>query len=224
MKPIIFSAPMVRAILEGRKTQTRRVVRGIPECARLVGYTAESDQSELAHSLGWFEEEACDLWPCNRADRIRCPYGQPGDLLWVQETWQEFFHDELPGDRPAPVRGRMGIPSKPERHSVVAYRADGEMPDHPEHGKALWKSPIHMPKWASRLTLSVTDVRVQRLQEITEEDVQAEGCTGSPYGEQADAMLFPALWDSLNAERGHSWDSNPWVWAITFEPLPGEGS
>lgn len=216
-RPIIFSAPMVCAILKqiktgNGKTQTRRLVKGIPEHARLVTYTAESDQSELAHSLGWFEEGACDLWPCNRADRIRCPYGQPGDLLWVRETWADVNSEEGPA---LAYRADGGVIAWHDFSRTFgedygagpsmdydAYPGDYMMwhsdllagaPDH------KWRTPIFMPKWASRLTLRVTKVRAQRVQEISETDAQAEGCTGSPFGEKADAMLFPVLWDSLNA-------------------------
>lgn len=82
--------------------------------------------------------------------------------------------------------------------------------------KPSWRPSIHMPRWASRITLEITAVRVERLQEISEADVQAEGCTGSPFGKAADAMLFPTLWDSINAKK-HPWESNPWVWVVEFK-------
>jgi hypothetical protein len=132
------------------------------------------------------------------------PYGQPGDLLWVRETWGEKVD--------------VG----------TLYKADGGVY---ATGGVVWKPSIHMRRSDSRLTLRVTAVRVQRVQEITEEDAIAEGITGphmvgyrafrvpedsKPRYSRAEAA-FEVLWDSINAKRDYSWDSNPWVWALTFE-------
>lgn len=180
-RPIIFSGEMVRAILEGRKTQTRRVVKPQP-------WPVETVDTER-HVI------------VSHPDKLRvppCPYGQPGDRLWVRETW---WH-----------------PRATEAHiDNVAYRADGEMPCHLV--ETNWRPSIHMPRWASRILLEVTDVRVERVQDISEADVQAEGCTGSPFGPMGDAVLFPRVWDSINAKRGHDWDTNPWVWVVSFRVL-----
>ena len=141
-RPIIFSGPMIRAILEGRKTQTRRIVK--PNCL-----------SKLS------------------------PYGRTGDRLWVRETWGH--NPEGPG---------------------YVYRSDGDF-DMKFHGDR-WRPSIHMPRWASRITLEVTGVRVERLQDINEEDALAEGVEHA----------FRSLWESINGPG--SWDANPWVWVVEF--------
>ena len=167
--PIIFSGPMVRAILDGRKTQTRRVIKPQPK-GEFCRYG--------------FHMPTQAIW--TDLTVVSCPYGQPGDLLWVRETFAAA------GDQ-----------------SWVEYRADCD-------SKVIrWRPSIHMPRSASRLTLRITDVRVQRVQEISEEDARAEGTTGL-----AGAMTgFPYLWESINAKRGYGWNTNPWVWAISFERI-----
>jgi hypothetical protein len=165
--PILFSGPMVRAILEGRKTQTRRV-------QRMPG-----------------------SFPSG------CPYGQPGDLLWVRETFAKRYAD-----------------AERDPTDGIMYRADGGCVIEPR-----WTPAIHMPRWASRLTLRITDVRVQRVQDINEEDVWSEGVicrcdVGQSEYDQcglSPAEHFAKLWDSINAKRGYSWESNPFCWAISFE-------
>lgn len=170
-RPVIFSGPMVRAILAGTKTQTRRVLR-------------EQAESYVGDLLG-----QRFIYPVVRGTAepvpIRCPYGQPGDRLWVRETWSR-----------EDVRGIM-------------YRATDKNPS-----TLNWKPSIHMHRADSRLTLELTEVRVQRLLQISEEDAEAEGV--EPVGWEGHAGCFAALWDSINAKRGHSWASNPWVWALTF--------
>lgn len=236
VRPILFSGPMVRALLEGRKTQTRRVLKPQPEFLQYYEHKGKliyqsSHRSWCSHGLahGRYPDEYLPsmLGVCGYV---------PGDLLWVRETWQQFFRDELPPERATPVDGRMGIPARPDRKSVVAYRADGEVPAHSEHGEAVWRPSIFMPRWASRLTLRVSEVRVQRLQDISEGDACAEGapcdkeacdhkrhtcneigCSGSGY-----RGGFAKLWDSLNAKRGNgafSWTSNPWGVAVSFEVI-----
>jgi len=188
-RPIIFSGPMVRAILEGRKTQTRRI--------RKIGTGL-------------------------------CPHGQPGDLLWVRETWGAIHR----GDS-SPIRGQ---PFDAE----IVYRVDGD-PDLPD--ASLWESfkwhpSIHMPKKYARLWLRITNARVGRVQEISKEDAEAEGvyqywanCCDTdkwPQGWPEDAYnpeigalssteVFHLLWDSLNAKRGYPWMNNDWVWVVEFE-------
>lgn len=220
-RPILFSAPMVRALLDGRKTQTRRIVK-----PRQYPSLFEVDSS--GQPL-WSDEYILDQG--NAEWRMRDnPYGAPGDLLWVRETWQEFFADEVPVWRRDAPAGRMGIPAQPDRKSVVAYRADGEISPHPEYGHAVWRPSIHMPRWASRLTLRITDVRLQRLQEISDADVAAEGV--EPFGDGCGAVdhakgrayttlrgAFSILWDDINGPG--AWARNPLVWALTFEVLPG---
>jgi hypothetical protein len=170
---------MVRAILDDRKTQTRRVVKRVDRANCIpIG------KRTVMHVLD---------------AKGRCPYGVPGDRLWVRETVNVLAGVEAvyAADN-AKVRGE----------GVMSWR-DGTVPS------------IHMPRWASRLTLTITDVRVERLQDISEEDALAEGCSGmggTNYDEcESPSEEFRHLWDSINAKRGHAWATNPWVWAITFE-------
>jgi len=215
MKPIIFSTPMVQAILDGRKTQTRRVI--IPQPDRFF----EVDDTPGNFHLYDVEWGLGQIYP---------KY-QVGDILWVRETWyyEEHMHDLTEGE-PDLASGRYS-------HRYV-YKADNR--DYPvnvgvgEHG---WKPSIHMPREAARLFLRVKNVRVERLQEITPVEVVAEGMGAhecreciATYGnpccqdEESECGLgdeilgdFRELWNSLNAKRGYGWDTNPWVWVIEFE-------
>lgn len=184
-KPILFSAPMIRALLDGRKTQTRRVYK--PREGR---------------------------WGIDRRFA-------PGDRLWVRETWQEFLASEFPPGRTFGPRGDFGIPAERTKGNVsyVAYRADGDFPPHPEDGIAVWRSPIHMPRKFSRLTLIVEAVKVERLQDISEEDAIAEGvfvpeAQYAQQGPRAPVLAYAALWDSINGAC--AWEANPWCVALTF--------
>jgi hypothetical protein len=218
-RPIIFSGPMVRAILDGRKTQTRRVVRGIqsPEMADRFMVAADgSGDIKFVHDLSASTAMSVSEW-------LRCPYGQPGDHLWVRETW---------GLPPSYDPARHGdLKSKPTI-GPVCYGADytsvrGGL--RPAWDGAKWRSPIHMPRWASRLTLEITDVRVERLQAISEADAAAEGIDPVPC-EAASIVFgtykarfrfrdgFRSAWDSINGNRA-PWDSNPFVWALTFRKV-----
>lgn len=185
-RPILFSGPMVRAILAGRKTQTRRLVKPQPEqgiwkCGR----------SCLALGNAPPPPDGYERW---------CPYGLPGDRLWVRECWRELGSGQ----------GADGkIPTYPV---PVGYAADRGY-------SGPWRPSIHMPRWASRLTLEVVGVRVERLHDISEADAQAEGC--APMLTHADPSAreqFESLWDSINGKRA-TWASNPWVWVVTFRRL-----
>jgi len=176
-RPIIFSSDSVKAIMEGRKTQTRRVI---------TGKFVIEDPKKV-----W---DAQDLITENKdkIKYIRCPYGKPGDRLWVRETWI------APGPAHTPF--------------YKAYIPNVNI-------KIKWKSPIHMPRWASRITLEITDVRVERLQDITFHDLQAEAV--GTQGELTKAMEeYIQIWDNLNSKRGYPWSSNPWVWCLTFKVTP----
>ena len=189
--PIIFSGPMVRAILDGRKTQTRRVVKPQP-------YQIETS---------WLRPVPGEWW---KHLRPRLPYGIPGDRLWVRETWAEY----------------VDVESGVHDDERFCYRATDKM-----MLPVKWRPSIHMPRWASRITLEVTGVRVERLQEISEADARVEGvgrdtnpcdhvrqscadigCLGPTH-----RASFCELWDTLNAKRGYSWESNPWVWVVEFK-------
>ena len=186
--PIIFSGETVRAILDGRKTQTRRVakIEGIDEKGLPFRY----------HMPG------LKLMPYF----VICPYGQPGDRLWVRENIR--WHKEG-----TPTRyGADGCPVMRDGESVAWIFNEGHMPS------------IHMPRWASRITLEITDVRAERLQEInseTHDDVLKEGWPFEEEGktDENPVWLFRRYWDSLNVKRGFGWDTNPFVWVISFKRI-----
>ena len=166
-RPILFNGDMVRSILAGQKTQTRRI-------------PSKTQQHALF-----------------------CPYGHPGDRLWVRERWAaDMSFDDLP-PRMLPPRGMP-----------IYYHATAQCMDY------KWRPSIHMPRWASRITLEITDVHVERVQDIHEEDAIAEGIDPRKLsylsGERA-VTKFSVLWNSLYAADGFGWDVNPWVWVVTFK-------
>ncbi len=198
--PIIFNGDMVRAILADQKTQTRRPVKVQP------------------HGVGSWVKHG-DKWAfpnVNPYCSARCPFGQPGDLLWVRETWNWFDPVEIPVDRIGKRAPFTGCQGRRLIEWCAAYAADGEI-YHPADGaKALWRPSIHMPRWASRILLRVTSVRVERVQDISERDAWAEGCEGCDddvTGGSTGFGGFAELWDSIYG----NWDANPWVWVIEFE-------
>ncbi len=207
---ILFSGPMVRAILDGKKTQTRRVVRptGVVIGPEPIEYVAGSQRGDVGdHRTIW--------WPDTGPTR-RSPYGQPGDLLYVRETFQVGYQvaDEtlIGGDTYSLIRPTSDATAEATRR--VFYRAD--YPD--GSGPPKWRPSIFMPKALSRLWLRVTDVRVERVQDISEEDALAEGVEEcftvyDGYGRQR----FRDLWNRINRSRGYAWESNPWVWVVSFE-------
>lgn len=217
-KPILFSGPMVKAILDGRKTQTRRVIKPQPD-------------SEI--NPVWIDEAECFQWATAEFRRW-CPYGLLGDRLWVRETWMQVYEYD---------KGKFhALRDSNDTYSEKCKRAKYKATDTPPENFAVtWRPSIHMPRWASRITLEITDVRVERLQSISEEDARAEGFPlgyGLPgrlkitenckvvRNEKAEIHDFTALggfarlWDALNGNRlGCSWKDSPWVWAITFRRL-----
>jgi len=228
-RPILFSAPMVRAILGGAKTQTRRVVK---DRRRQWERHSEVDEDD-----NWpvCEDEYGDWY------RMRCPYGVPGDRLWVKETW--YCDHCFVGDLNLTMNcGRIGPDVEPDRAkceaewrgdgdtgSMMYYRADGEIWQQMEQSGTgfNWRSPRFMPRWASRILLEITDVSVQRVQDISDDDAIAEGLdaehadghgyvVASPNGYVLVRDAFRELWGSINAKRGFGWAENPWVWALTF--------
>lgn len=210
-RPILFSAPMVRAILAGTKTQTRRVVKSRKD----LGFGCTLAAHELAGEV-------------NAGDYSNCPYGQPGDRLWVRETWQ---HSNFP-------LGHY------DESCTVFYRADYMDDPHgpdgeksPEGRYRIWVPSIHMSRSASRILLEITAVRVERLQDISDNDIEAEGTAqwvkdggkvmcprpgfdgwwpdenGNLYV-KPNRVDFCSLWESVNGLC--AWDKNPWVWVIEF--------
>lgn len=200
-RPILFSGPMVRAILAGRKTVTRRVLQPQPP----------EDDAPLA--TGWFHPEASDGGPGPHTFgvygsdwHVRCPYGAPNDRLWVREAWAAR-------DVRSEWALSVGLVEEPfcgVGGDEIIYRADD---DGTRARPPRWFSPLYMPRWASRLTLEIVSVRVERLQEIAEADARAEGCGDPPFGTRRET--FAILWDAINGKRA-PWESNPWVWRVEF--------
>jgi hypothetical protein len=208
-RPTLFSTEMVRAILDGRKTQTRRVIKPQPE----GNVVSDILQPHIFYLGGDPDKE------------IQCPYGQGGDRLWIREAWVSYGDNFL-------------------------YRADGEeyydtcstpsggYPENCRHHPSCigctveavpikWRPSIHMPHWASRINLEITGIRVERIQDITENDAQSEGVpsyepddfpvAGATYGIYKDR--FTTLWNNINEKRGYGWDVNPWCWCIEFKKV-----
>lgn len=214
-RPILFSAPMVRAILEGRKTQTRRALKPKWPLADVI----PADGAE--RSGLWYGAKQVPLKDEGDMYGFRCRHGVIGDELWVRETWAE--RDDIL------ERGKKW------RH-YLRYRADGGELAHEYHHYARWRPSIHMPRAASRITLRITSVRCERLQDMTEQDAIAEGGMRYELGEaeegprigwrhdgKGDGLTyesprdsFAVLWDSINGTKA-PWSSNPWVWVIGFE-------
>lgn len=186
-KPILFSGEMVRAILDGRKTQTRRVIKPQPRFDRM-GLTDASFVNTYDET--WAYPNVCP------EKYYKCPYGKPGDLLWVRETWRESESHTWAGC---------------QNLDAIHYKADHDEPD----ADGCWRPSIHMPRWASRITLEVTNVRVERLQDILVEDSLKEGMDHNPMN--CPRMEFAQLWNSINEKRGYGWETNPWVWVVEFE-------
>lgn len=213
-RPILFSGVMVQAILAGRKSQTRRVI------------TPQPDESTANFS----SELVTEAWLAGEIP-VKCPYGPPGDRLWVRESWG--------------YRGNHWSNQKTEVEDIfIEYRADGEkrtvtkpngtsdslnrqregdLNFNYEAYWASWRPSIFMPRWASRLTLEVKKVRVERLQEISDRDARAEGvtlnCSGDHLSHDVACHIehYEDLWDSINEKRGFGWAKNPWVWVVEFQ-------
>lgn len=199
-RPILFSTPMVKAILEGRKTQTRRIIKMPSWGVGWEYFETDGETARVASRNGCVAE-------------ILCPYGQKSDRLWVRETWRHAMSDT---------------------HRCFCYKADNKYQcgkDAPTDYQPDWKPSIHMPKIACRLYLEITDIKVQRLQDITEEEAIAEGIEVIEFDDETmyrnyskfDICLrcpiasFCSLWQSINGVE--SWEENPWIWKIAFTTL-----
>jgi hypothetical protein len=207
-RPILFSAPMVLAILDGRKTQTRRVVKPQHRACR-CGYTR----------TGWAIETEDGTCTCKP---IKGPTGDVGDRLWVRETWAPY--PNMNGG----VWFKAGVPV------YCAGRRTGEWDTHdrlmglPVPADVRWRPSIFMPRWASRITLEVTKVRVERVGDISHADIAAEGIlehwdpefSQTPYNYGRDKERFARLWDEINgAKDGCRWEDNPICWVRTFRRI-----
>lgn len=222
--PVLFKSEMINAIIAGTKTQTRRVITKPNE-------VVFSKQLYPVQNVPDHLMNAWDIW-------LKCPYGQVGNNLWVRETWAQLCnHPDLGCEY-------EGFFCDSEcKYFQIEYRADtnnpypGEWPKEEAKGNPdapKWKPSIHMPKKYCRLWLKVLSVKVERVQEISVDDIMAEGVEdgyfapiGIPEEEHkklADHIMIQRwieLWDSINKKRGYGWDANPWVWVIEFEKLEG---
>ena len=221
-RPIIFSGPMVRAILDGRKTQTRRVVKPQP-CD--VGWGVNCEVHPYMTGTDWplaYYERRRGVWNCS--EPLKCPYGKPSDVLWVRETWLTYPH---------PITYKMmreGADTWPMIDGEpISYAAD-------EDGQLLslgWvkKPSIHMKRKHSRINLEVTDIRLERLQDMSDQDALDEGIVETndmfevSFGkcvlksDGATALdAFRLLWNDINWKK-HPWSSNPWVWVVSFKRI-----
>jgi len=198
--PLLFSTPMVQAIINKIKNMTRRT-RGLDEINKNPDkwiFRMITIDEPKACLMAWFENKETHEYI-----KVKCPYGVPGCTIWVRETW---------------CKNNMGT------GWPYFYKADEENAD---ELKGFWKPSIHMPRSAARLFLTVKSIRVERLQDISEEDAKAEGVIAEieirsledksihePFGYR---LAFTELWDSINSKRGYGWDRNCWVWVVEFE-------
>lgn len=211
-RPILFSAPMVRAILAGQKTQTRRAFS--PYTEKLMCAAASIGEVSWFMDNGGLEEN--DLAYVQQF----CPYGQPGDRLWVRESWADLTQTH--GQRWERLNCETGLYER-GINPFAWYRADGDQPDVGDGAThyAPWRPSIHMPRWASRILLEVVAIRVERLQDISDADCIAEGAPGGHgaipgYTYNATPQEhYRHIWTSINGPA--SWDSNPWVWVVEFK-------
>jgi len=209
--PVLFSAEMVRAILAGRKTQTRRVIRNLQASAKLA----------TLHPGG---VAVFDLGNGYAVVKKECPYGWMPDRLWVRETWAtDGNYDHI---KPSDLGNHP--------HSGIIYRATEQYGD----AYFKWRPSIHMPRWASRITLEVKAVRVERVQGISEKDAFSEGIGNLAYDDPISGLCmagigggcgacencdpvghFKMLWDTIYEKRGFGWSVNPWVWVVEFSVI-----
>ena len=219
MKPILFNTEMVRAILEGRKSCTRRIVKSQQLVGLLPDKCKNGVPEEFLKEKKLMFKPYCDMTDIELINTAyKAPY-QPGDILYVRETWCA-----LPVNEAGHMRG----------HSVYYYKADGDL--RPEGWRGNWHPSLHMPKEAARLFLRVTNVRVERLQDITPKDAEDEGVgnlfyedigySEKNYGTEVDPEYgiakeqFAWLWESTIKKSDldfYGWDANPYVWVIEFE-------
>lgn len=284
-RPILFSGPMVRALLDGRKIMTRRVMKPqpIPSDGPFFEYSDPALRGVWTNEPRWDNRDLFWVEGDNEHRWRRCPYGQPGDRLWVRETWTADVGHKLAGytgawwhEVPKSLRTRRSAEMLYYRADDSRYHAPSDEvwalqsadelgpevrrsewePSQEDWEGVRWQPSIFMPRWASRITLEITNVRVERLQDISPQDALAEGCgeigdhlpafpekyeewsevererwrageaRATYIARCADAdnaiAAFSQLWDSINAGRGYSFESNPWVWAISFQPITPE--
>lgn len=223
-RPILFSGEMVRAILEGRKTQTRRVIKPQPVCKPEFGYL-------------WHQKDKKGNWK-NYEDKDflkRCPFGRIEDRLWVRETWWATNKKIYPSGVLPDIYFKADFTNiknnKTEKCKLCNHKISNK------NHAVKWFSPLFMPRWASRINLEITNIRVERVQDITAEDCTKEGIIGvqrgggyqydtqkewnykNPISARTPVLAYKQLWDSINSKRGYGWAVNPWVWVIEFRRI-----
>lgn len=200
VKPILFSGPMVRALLDGRKSQTRRVLNPQPSSGVRRSPFVQSGVED------------------GHGREVKLRY-DPGDLLWVRETWCQYLAREVFGGSSLDVIAYKAGRAWLDGGALLEGRYSSIIREDTKPASVKWRPAIHMPRWASRLTLEVTGVKVERLQEISETDALAEGISVTGFWRESEpaSICFSLLWDSINAKRpGASWEDNPWVVGLTF--------
>lgn len=229
-RPILLNEEMVKAVLEDRKTHTRRPIKINPQEERSIdignGEVLNLPRLEKPERINFNEYtgEWEAIWPYpgtfGARQIIKCPYGKVGSKLWVRETWCEV----------------TGPPLENKRDGIC-YKASCDKDQLKIHN-GLWKPSIHMPRWASRITLEITDIRVERIRDISTEDCLREGIekwafeddfaygingghidNGRKSGHATPTGAFLSLWDGIYFKKGYGWDANPWVWVIEFRRI-----
>ncbi|CDM90435.1 hypothetical protein [Xenorhabdus bovienii] len=239
--PIIFNADMVRAILDGRKTQTRRVIQSPAknmQCqgSEVIRHRALGDKWYGDYVFSMRDKHGTWQDYTHKQFIAKCPRGQIGDRLWVRETFAVLGNEDG-----CPIDWDENLIKGDEQQAARIYKAScwqnpsnyglWSIPDRDMQYEGTWRPSIHMPRWASRITLEVTDIRVERLQDIKEEDALAEGIKTGRFGNKSNwrdgfyapgdnqpcfsaKEAFKCLWQSIYSEE--SWNANPWVWVIEF--------
>ncbi|HHG6962982.1 TPA: hypothetical protein ACPXRM_001740 [Klebsiella pneumoniae] len=241
---MIFNGEMVRAILDGRKAQTRRVMKVQPESNQLglLLITDSTKRSDIG-KYHWAESNATGNHV--RSKLFSCPFGAVGDRIWVRETWAILGNEDgccidweeklcKADERSAARIYRASCEQRPGNYGLWSIPDDADWKPHTKdyQYEGAWRPSIHMPRWASRILLEITDVRVERLNAISEEDARAEGIIdggclncgepepcgcANPEPDATDAFAY--LWQSIYGQE--SWNANPWVWVIEFERVEG---
>lgn len=241
---MIFNSEMVRAILDGRKTQTRRIMKVQPESNQLglLLITDSTKHSDIG-KYHWAESNATGNHV--RSKLFSSPFGAVGERIWVRETWATLGNEEgcyvdwednlCKGDERSAARiYRASCEQRPGDYGLWSIPDDAYWKPHTKEHKfeGAWRPSIHMPRWASRILLEITDVRVERLNAISEEDARAEGIIdggclncgepepcgcANPEPDATDAFAY--LWQSIYGQE--NWNANPWVWVISFERIEG---
>ncbi|AOE99073.1 hypothetical protein ATE40_007350 [Serratia surfactantfaciens] len=224
-RPVIFNGEMVRAILDGRKTQTRRVMKVQPKPSetRPGDFWFSAKKLESMVHVSDFTPGNSPIADCHLFFQEHCcPFGQVGDRLWVRETFAVLGNEDG-----CPIDWDGNLIKGDEKQAARIYKAScwqepgnyglWSIPDRDTQYEGAWRPSIHMPRWASRITLEITGVRVERLNDISEEDARAEGVKAgvSPGHEHMmHQVAFSELWQSIYGAE--SWSANPWVWVIEF--------